>query len=407
MNEAVQKQLTAFFAGLNQGQSSAIQQPNFVLPVYAKEEKLQGSSNYSVWFSKLNTGLQSQNLLSFIQSEEGVEDTTIPESLQKIRDAQTLQYVSATVSSEICTSLQRYKTAYSAVKMLAITYGDQMLAETIKLERRQRRLTFRPWHDPIRFMNEFDAIIHDYDAIGIKYDDDPLIAKLLAMIDIDTGGPENQYLMFYNMIQTLPKQFRTFEAVRTRFLNYKQEKIKKPVKKDQQQRPVKRFQPDTYSHTEPPPLKSRDRRTIADLTNGKTRVTMEDLYSLDQRSRLSKMTSAEKAENRCAVCNVYFHRAESCPYKKKLCSNCFHFGHSQLDCKQGEESYTLCTEPSSSQSCNNLTKPNNIIKLFAKNVTFIVDSGATHHAVADEKLIREFQSYENPKGVKLAIKAEN
>lgn len=61
-----------------------------------------------------------------------------------MRDAQALQYVIATVNSEIGTSLLRVKSAYAACRKLAITYGDQKLAETIRLEARQRRLTFRP-----------------------------------------------------------------------------------------------------------------------------------------------------------------------------------------------------------------------------------------------------------------------
>ena len=54
-----------------------------------------------------------------------------------MRDAQALQYILATVSGA---SLVQIKSAFKAYKKLAIDYGDQKLAEIIRLENRQRRL---------------------------------------------------------------------------------------------------------------------------------------------------------------------------------------------------------------------------------------------------------------------------
>lgn len=131
-----------------------------------------------------------------MKNEEG--DTSIPQDICRIWEAQAMQYINATVSTKIGASLIRLKTAYAAFQTLAITYGDQKLSENIWLKRCQRRLTFWPWHDPICFVNEFEAIIADFKAMGTKNEEEPPIAKFLAMIDMNTQGKDNLYVVFYN-----------------------------------------------------------------------------------------------------------------------------------------------------------------------------------------------------------------
>jgi len=420
VQEALQAQLASFFANFNSYNTQPkFTQPTFQMPNYSKEEKLQGSSNFQAWRSKLETGLQSQNLLIYIQREEG--ELAIPEEVRRTRDAQALQYLNATVSNEISMSLLRCKSAYSAYKTIAITYGDQKLAENLRLERRQRRLIFRPWHDVIRFMNEFESIIADYKAIGTEFEDELLIAKFLAMIDIDSGAAENPYLVFYNIVQTLPKEFRTFETVKNRFLNFTpKSKMKKPEsydkkKKDdhkQQPKQEKQYQKRPYNSTSGDTVvpAKKDRKTVSDLVNGKHRVSMEDLYSLEQHSRLSKMTSAEKYTNRCSTCNVYFHQLDSCPYKTKLCMNCYHFGHNHSECKLGKNINTKGVGSSLTNTCDDYMvydlHKTDIVDKFDTELNFIVDSGATHHAVSDLNLIHNYKTYSIPKTIKLAINAE-
>lgn len=74
--------------------------------------------------------------------------------------------------------------------------------------------------NPTCFVNDFDAIIANYRAIGTKFDEEPLIAKFLSMIDTDSSEKDNLYVVFYNIILSLPKEFCTIAMVKERFLNF-------------------------------------------------------------------------------------------------------------------------------------------------------------------------------------------
>ena len=84
---ALQTQMSAFMNLMSNQQMSRnirFPQPNFTLPDYTKEEKLSGNSNYQTWNAKLETGLQSQNLLIYIQKENGDPEET--EEVRKVRE---------------------------------------------------------------------------------------------------------------------------------------------------------------------------------------------------------------------------------------------------------------------------------------------------------------------------------
>lgn len=196
----------------------------------------------------------------------------------------------------------------------------------------------RPWHNATRFVNDFETIIAEYQAIGTEFEEETLIAKFLSMIDTETDGKDNPYVVFYNIVLSLPKEFRTITTVKNRFLNFSNKsKLTEKRKRDEDrgsnsgsnknQRLKHHERTSTYcssSKENKPP----GRRSISELLAGKIKVTLEDLYSLDQRAKIAKLSPAEKAELRCEKCNVYFHKPSECPYGKKFCMNCYHFGHS-------------------------------------------------------------------------------
>lgn len=428
IQKSVQQQLSSFFSMLNNsGNNMSIlnnqvryQQPVFTLPNFNKEEKLNNATNYSLWKQNVENGLESLGLLSYIEDERN--EKNIPEEVWKIRNAQSLQYIKATVSTDIASSLSRVKSAYEAFKQLAINYGDQRFAENIRLERRQRKLIFRPWHDKQRFVNDFQKIISDYQAIGTNFEDEPLIAKFLAMLDLESGGVDNGYTVFFDVMQTIPKEFRTFENVKARFLNFipskskttkpEKRKMSSPSSSSTSQSTDKAGSKRTHSDRSQDNEKSqrndrsssKHRPTIKDLVTQKQPVRMEDLYSLEQRIRLKTLTQPEKSANQCETCLVYFHTKANCPYKTKLCYKCYRFGHEKQNCTEGKLIKSLSCQTTISgcyDADNELNAHFNVV------INFIVDSGATHHAVSDQNLILDYKSYETPLVVQTAVDSEN
>lgn len=69
--------------------------------------------------SRQDSSLEADSYI--IQNENG--DATATDEVRHMRDAQALQHITATVNSEIRTSLLRIETTYAAYRKLAITYG--------------------------------------------------------------------------------------------------------------------------------------------------------------------------------------------------------------------------------------------------------------------------------------------
>jgi hypothetical protein len=348
--------------------------------------------------------------------ELGNEDLPLDQKSQF--DAVALSHLRNTTSHDISNSLLRFKTTYHAFKHIEIYYGGKKLQELIRLELRARQLHFAEHYKPVQFITDFENIIDEYKELGTTFDEETLVARFLAAIDCRhvQGHP---YAIFYNTILALPQEQRTFQYVKQSFLNIdnsnfklqfrKQVSERRPLDATSESVPLKRprFDYTRTTQTEKP-------RTLAvgELLK-KERIHLSELYNEKQRDRLRSMPKDDKRKNQCKKCGTYFHRAENCMFKTPFCYNCYRFGHSHQNCTKGKDSkfflnnvnFSAPVESSLSKSIfdANTLNSKTIEILFQMYATFIVDSGATHHAVSDQTILFDFFRYTNPIEVRLAI----
>lgn len=421
---AMGQMTTPSTSGSNNGRSKV---PNFSFPTYEKEDKLSGAKNFNAWRQRFELDLKTNRLLSYIQHELGDEDVTHEEKLQL--DAAALQHLRATTSHEIANSLLRFKSAFQSFKHLEIYYGGKKLQELIRLELRARRLHFAENFRPVKFITEFEAIIDEFNQIGTTFDDETLVAKFLAAID-ERHLAGHPHAIFYNTMLALPAEQRTFEYVKQSFLNMdtrpSSHKNANSENRNHGSTSNKRAANDNYRHNSAKRSKQNETTEhktlpVAELLK-KSRVHLSELYNNQQRERFKTMSQEEKRKNQCATCNTYFHRAENCMFKTPFCYNCFRFGHSRQNCKRGNEMNTIkqsinaCIMTDNVKNAineNDLSKSNiidaktmhpmTIENLFQNVIIFIVDSGATHHAVSNESVLFEFRRYDKPIEVRLVV----
>lgn len=190
---------------------------NPVFPKIDKEDRLSGSKNFIPWRQRLELGLRSNGLSTFITKELG-DDEDLSKERRVQLDAQALQYIRSTVSTEIANSLLRLKTAYAAFQHIERTFGNQSLQEKIKLELREMKLHFAEHFSPVKFVNDFDNIIAEHKALGTEFDPEVIVSKFLVRID-DKYKEGHPYSIFYNTMLQCPKEIRTIEYVKQRFLD--------------------------------------------------------------------------------------------------------------------------------------------------------------------------------------------
>jgi hypothetical protein len=74
--------------------------PPFVIPNILEKDKLNGK-NFRTWSQKVTLDLTALNRLPFIESDGG--NVNVSPGLRVILDAQTLQYIKASVTKSVCT----------------------------------------------------------------------------------------------------------------------------------------------------------------------------------------------------------------------------------------------------------------------------------------------------------------
>lgn len=343
----------------------------------------------------------------------------------------SIRRTSSTVSTEIANSLLRLKTAYAAFQHIERTFGNQSLQEKIKWEFRETKLHFAEHFSPVKFVNDFDNIIAEHKALGTEFDPEVIVSKFLVRID-DKYKEGHPYSIFYNTMLQCPKEIRTIEYVKQRFLDVDNRNCRKCLKYvyNHDKENVFKLENELYDidqeleisefnivcfdgchsksnifinmitgqkHVEKRCFGERqDSRVKRPRTEGfKTRhddkrvktptelfrmqkVDLTDLYSNNEIEKLRNMSKEEKMQNRCGKCGTYFHKSSDCKYNRKFCYCCHQFGHIVKDCplkKKGK------SKPQNSKEI--IIECSKIINFFDKDLSFIVDSGATHHAVFD------------------------
>lgn len=114
-------------------------------------------------------------------------------------------------------------------------------------------------------------------------------------------------------------------------------------------------------------------------------------YTPEQQKKLSTMSDAEKKAIQCAKCGLYFHNADSCTRKGKVCYRCYKEGHIGKNCRHP---YYM---PKHKKEGNYDINEND----FQREETSLVDSGANQHAYFDLEYFEDYKEFPSSRLVKL------
>lgn len=139
-------------------------------------------------------------------------------SCRVIMDAQTLQYLKASVTKSISGRLQEICTAYEAYEYLKKQFGNGLLQDFVLLHDKFTRLRFQPGFDPQRFVADFEDLIKEYESIGTKFSDEYLTTIFLQKID-GIYNHDSPFSTFFSTVSSVPDEHQTLEYVKKRFTN--------------------------------------------------------------------------------------------------------------------------------------------------------------------------------------------
>ncbi|KAL6972314.1 hypothetical protein U1Q18_050683 [Sarracenia purpurea var. burkii] len=130
--------------------------PPFHIKVFSDNEKLYGHRNFKSWKSMIELDLRALNLSPFIEEECGMSIQVSP-AKRVVLDAQTVQYIRASVSKSISLRISKILTAYQTLKYITETYGGSRIQDYVFLHERSNRLRFKAGFDSDRFISEFEG----------------------------------------------------------------------------------------------------------------------------------------------------------------------------------------------------------------------------------------------------------
>lgn len=381
IQQQVQLQLRAVLGNtpgeMTEGQVWMEADKAYVTPVFQmrkmeEHEKLQGHRNFKAWKIMMELDLKALNLLPFITSECGAEIMVSP-SRRVVLDAQTLQYVKASVSKFIAARLQDKFSAYQAVQYLVKNFGNIRIQSFIDVHNKFMRLRFKEGFDPNRFVADFEDLINSYREMGTIFSDDYLTTIFLQKID-GINDHKSPFSSFYSTVISLPDESQNLEFIKERFLRVAPspqiQSKKRSFEKSENKEARRPMQTNNKSHEKAKSIK--------------------DKYTPEQLDQLKKMTPEDRKNVQCRKCNEYFHEANTCPNPGKMCFKCFKYGHIKPDCtftKKGnlDQNDTLCN----------------------KVILFLVDSCANFHIVGDKDILLNYKEFDTPQKVNTADKEAN
>lgn len=351
--------------------------PNFQIRHFQEHEKLMGHKNFKTWRAMLNLDLKALNLHPFIESECGMTINVSP-GRRVVLDAQTMQYIRASVSKSIAARISNTTfTAYKTMEALEKMFGGNRVQDLVTLHERLQRLRFKAGYDPDRFIADFEQIIEDYTGLGTTYSEEYIKTLFLHKIE-GINDPKSHFFTFYTTMSTLRDV--TFDEIKEKFVTVV-ENIPKQYNKrkfDGDSKVQNVDQPTKFRKLDPPKEKFKPE------TSGKAR-SLKDKYTSEQLDKLSKMTREEKKKVQCTKCGEYYHTKNDCKNPGRMCFQCFQYGHERKDCTVQKGNFYN-------------------IDMFGNNISFFIDSCASHHIVNSRDLLMSFSMYENPISVKTASK---
>ena len=424
-----------------------IKLPTFVIPPIDATEKLHGHSNYRSWKIKVERDLLALGRIQFVQEPFGGSECVYSAEDQQMLNAQAMQYLDATLQPNIKKLIANESDASSAFAKLIKLYGKNDIQKMVELLDSLSNLQYRPRMHPVNFLTKFENAIQEFSDLGSPLDEKFTVAYFLQKI-----RGTNPFMAFYTTVVTLPEEVRTFDYVRNTFLDIANANHRSILESeymsvdtficysccdrdDNSCEPViticiSCFQviPDdectNFSDSvtctlcnehdnnlcdfcsdrkptadeEPPHKKSAPNSSKSQpvdkskVGNQLASTTHEkpSPYTPDQLAKMKKMTPVEKQAARCNKCGLLFHKAADCKNQSRHCYFCHAPGHEKKDCRK------LKTQNTSKFSLNSCKVTD------TEPITFLVDSGASHHCVTDKSVLNDFRTHEKPIPVSLA-----
>lgn len=416
-----QKQWTAWDA--------AYPTPTFSVRKFGEEERLVGHRNFKPWKKMVELDLAALNLTPFIKDEAG-ESIKLSPSRRKMLDAQTLQYLKASVTKQVIGHLQNVHSAYAAFKMICKMFENVRALDQVQLHRKFGRLRFKAGFNAVRFCADFDHIVEEYKVMGVNFPDSYLATIFLEKID-GIFDPTSQYFSFFTTITALPPEIQTLSYIKSRFLAVDNMSFTgnnlsdnnpctdgnismsenftgaencsiddnfvcaKPVRvcfigekrkaTEKENVPPKKFK-QSYASTSS--VNSNVQKS--GQNKSATKSSAHPKYTPEQIAKLRTMSVDEKNKIRCHNCGEYFHQGKDCKNPGRLCYVCFEYGHEKKDCPNPKKTGMNNLEFDSSE--------------FNKSVCVLIDSGATHHVTNKKEYLCDFKMLASPMSVKTASK---
>ena len=405
--------------------------PPFSVRQFRDEERLSGHRNFKPWKKMVKLDLAALNLTPFIKEEAG-ESIKLSPSRRTMLDAQTLQYLKASVTKQVLGHLQNVYSAFAAFQMVCKMFKNVRAFDQVQLYRKFGQLRFKNGFNAVRFCADFNQLVDEYKVMGVNFPDSYLATIFLEKID-GIFDPTSQYFSFFTTITALPPEIQTLSYIKSRFLavdkmSFQGKSVQENLSDNKNclntgtltiNKNVEKCLPnssenlitsksdeivrvcflgekrkDTAEKENVPPKRFKQQsgnlNKSSHSTSTGSKTSSNSPYTAEQLAQLRKMSAEEKNKIRCHNCGQYFHQGKDCKNTGRMCFCCFGFGHEQANCPKNKGLNNLQLESS----------------MFDKSIVVLIDSGASHHIVNKKDWLVNFRTLNSQLLVQTAITTE-
>lgn len=361
------------------------QLPAFSIPAVENSDKLRGHANFRTWKQKLERDMVALGRFDFLKHPLGGPKCKFSIEERRMYDAQTRQYLDATLLTGPKQLVVNEATAADAFSKLEQMFGKNDIQKMVELLDNFGKVVLHPRMNPMAFVTRFENSVQQFRELGVPLDDKIVVAYFLHKV-----RHVKPFMPFYATIVTLPEETRTYEFVRSAFLDiapsmngneYENSKYREdntvvcydcdddfdlsfrsegndiitvcsiclgfPERSDSYDNSISVLcsqcgessindcdvctgdRDDRFGE----PSRKRERLMPPSQTRNEY-SSVSSPYSSQQLEKIKRMTSAERKAARCHKCGLLFHREADCKHSGRVCYVCFKTGHEKKDCRK-------------------------------------------------------------------------
>jgi hypothetical protein len=191
--------------------------PPSITRVFLEHEKLQGRQNYRSWVDMVKLDLQAANLLPFIEEEHALTKVQVSPNRRKALDAQTVQYIRASLSKNALMTLGPVSSAYEAMDILQKNHGSDKLRDMVDIHYKWGRLRFKSGFDQRRFVYDFNKIVQRFIEYDVTHSDQYLVTSFIIRLE-GIRDPLSPMSFFYKQLDSEGIENLTLQTLQSRFI---------------------------------------------------------------------------------------------------------------------------------------------------------------------------------------------